>query len=178
MANGKLHFVRSSKFNRLEVLATEPNADPRMSSPQSVGVREIAAWLSDDVNSHLSAIGWVARLEALESAEAKGYLGTGNAHTVGVVGEYIFLECEFEEDLKVLVHKSHVVSLLKFYIATHEEHISSTCYDVEYVLEGEPALNRYLEWGGRLGLSDTEIAENTRKIKSSSKKKAGGRQRP
>ncbi|WP_147461957.1 hypothetical protein [Pseudomonas syringae group genomosp. 3] len=32
--------MRFSKPNRLEVLATDPNSDPRISSPQSVGVRD------------------------------------------------------------------------------------------------------------------------------------------
>ena len=172
MAMGKIHFVKSSKLNRLDVWATDPNADPRLSSPESVGVREIAAWLSDDVNSRLSAVGWIERLEALESAGAKAYLGTGNAHHVGVINEYIFLEYEFVDDFKVLMHTKNVISVLRFYVGAHEGYAANVCFDVEYEMEGEQALNRYLELGGRLGLTDTEIAENTRKVKLSRKKKA------
>lgn len=169
MAKGNIHFLRASKLSRLEVWVTDPNSDPRISSPHSVGVREIAAWLSDDVNSHLSAVGWIERLESLGSAGAKGYLGTGNAHHVGAVNEYIFLECGFVDDFKVLIRRDHVISVLKFYISALEGCATNTCLEVECEVEGEQALNRYLELGGRLGLTDMEIAENTRKIKSSKK---------
>lgn len=171
MAKGKIHFVKFSKPNRVEVWATDPNSDPRISSSQSVGIREVAAWLSDDVNSRLSAIGWIDRLESLERTEVKGYLGTGNAHHIGAVKEYIFLECEFEDEFKVLLRKEHIVSVLKFYISAHEEYATNFCADVEYELEGEQALNRYLELGGSLGLFDKKIAENTRKVKASRKNK-------
>lgn len=177
MFKGKIYFLKAYNSNRLDVRVADQNSDPRIASSLSVGVREIAAWLSDDVNSCLSAIEWVKRLECLDSAEAKGYLGTGNAHSVGVVKDYVFIECEFVEDFKVLLRRECIVSMLKSYINAHEEYAGNVCVDVSVEMEGDQALSRYLELGGRLGLSDPEIAENTRKVKSSRAKKTGKSQR-
>jgi hypothetical protein len=170
MKSGIIYSWWSSSLKSFDITGSEPDEDIRATPRQGCGVREIAAWLSDDVNSQNSAHMWIERVNAVAEGTAKGgYLGTGNAHHVRAVGEQVFLECEFAEELKVFMTRAQIVSTLQHYIQFLNSERKNKDYppnpfEVEYEAEGEEALDRYLATGGALGWTEEEIAENTRKV--------------
>jgi hypothetical protein len=135
----------------------------------SVGAREIASWLSDDVGTKDSADEWIRRFEPLVRTGGRGYMGTGNAHNVGAISNYIFLECEFVENQKVLANVKDLILALMAYkeflsVAKTTPGNEPMPFEVRYEKEGEAALRFYLDAGGRLGLTQEEIDEDTKEM--------------
>lgn len=135
------------------------------------GAQEIVAWLSDDVTTHKSALKWIDRFNGVTSGQVDGYLGTGNAHHVRTIGEKVFLECIYAEEMKVFMTRPQIISALKHYCSFLEDdiknpHHSPQNFEVEYEIEGEEALELYLKMGGKLGLTEEDIKADTRRIKS------------
>ena len=123
-----------------------------------IGAKEIAAWLTDDLSRGQDSINdWLEQFSALATGEiAGGYLGTGNAHHVRTVGEYVLLECEFVDDLKVLLTRAQVVDALQKYSAflaadAGVQTVPPPTFEVEFETDGDAALDRYLDAGGKLG---------------------------
>ena len=123
-----------------------------------IGAKEIAAWLSDDLSRGQDSINdWLEQFAAVAAGEiAGGYLGTGNAHHVRTVGEYVFIECEFVDELKVLLTCEQAVAALQKYSAflaadTGGQTAPPPAFEVEFEDDGGAALERYLDAGGKLG---------------------------
>ncbi len=142
--------------------------DPRL---PNVGANEIAAWLSDDVRSRSTASEWINRFNNVTlGKENAGYLGTGNAHSVMAAKDLVYLECEHADEMKVLLTISHAIAALQHYCSflsgdiKNADHLPKP-FEVEYEAEGQRALDLYLETGGSLGLSRSDIEEHNRKIK-------------
>lgn len=122
------------------------------------GASEITAWLSDDLpRGNNSITYWLDKFNAIATSEIEaGYLGTGNAHHVRAIGGFVFLECQFDDEMKVLLTHEQIISVLQNY----RVFVSDDCgdpahmpppFEVEYEASGEEALDRYLEAGGKLG---------------------------
>lgn len=125
-----------------------------------IGAKEIAAWLTDDLPRGQGSINdWLEQFSAIAKGEiAGGYLGTGNAHHVPAVGKYVLLECEFVDDLKVLLTFEQVVDALRKYSAflaadAGVQTAVPPTFEVEFEAECDAALVRYLDGGGKLGTS-------------------------
>lgn len=123
------------------------------------GAKEIAAWLSDDLPRGKASIdAWLKQLADVAAGKIEGgYLGTGNAHHVRAMGDLVFLECEFVEEMKVLLTYKQVVEVLEKYSDFLDAEVGNIefpppPFDVEYEAVGDAALDLYLENGGKLGM--------------------------
>jgi hypothetical protein len=123
------------------------------------GAKEIAAWMSDDLPRGQDSINdWLEQFSAVARGEVEeGYLGTGNAHHVRVVGGHLFIECEYVDDLKVFLTYAQAVDALQKYSAFQAADVGDPAtppatFEVEFEADGDAALDRYLEAGGKLGM--------------------------
>ena len=117
---------------------------------------EIAAWLSDDIqHSANSARSWINDLPKLSvSAAPDGFFGFGNAHLIMVLGEHVFLGCEFVEKYRVLMSLGQALDVLtryeKFLKSGHGSlHKPPAPMDVEFIAEGQEAVALYDALGGK-----------------------------
>lgn len=151
---------------RFEVSGRELDEDIRNTPRQGFGIIEIAAWLSNDVESKKSTLEWIKMLSAISLNEKKyEYLSTGNAHSVFATKEHIFIKCEFEDRLRVWATHRQIISVLENYIqflnsGIHNPHAPPEPFLVEYEAEGSAALHLYLDAGGRLGWTEEEILKH------------------
>lgn len=141
-------------------IAGDYDLDPPVAN---AGGEEIAAWLSNDVRESVSET--INTIESISQGKSpEGYIGTGNAHSLMAAGGYVFLRCEFGDELKVLLTYQQAITALKNYqefLKTVKVGQEPKPFEVEYEAEGEEALKRYEATGGSLGLNDEEIKKNT-----------------
>lgn len=135
------------------------------------GADEVLSWFSDDIQMSASSIKrWIELFNAVANGTHKGgYLGTGNAHHVGAIGEEVYLECDFTEEKKVLMTRTQIISALEHYRAFTESELRNrdrepSPFSIEYEFEGDEALARYSAIGGTIGLTQEEIDEDNREI--------------
>jgi hypothetical protein len=122
------------------------------------GAAEFAAWVRDDLSQGQQAISsWIEKVNAVAEGETPGgYLGSGNAHHIMAMGELVYLECEYVEEMKVLMTRTQLVKALRAYAVFITEdighpHQPPPAFDVEYEASGEEARELYLKTGGKLG---------------------------
>jgi hypothetical protein len=122
----------------------------------SVGSKTIARWLGDDIQYDIKGANrWLQMFSEVFAGKVDGgYLGTGNTHSVMMQDEYIYLECEYVEEQKVLLTYEQMQVVLERYYAFLEsdyksEWISPEPFRVEYELESIDAQNKYIELGGK-----------------------------
>lgn len=135
------------------------------------GAEEIAAWLADDVRDAASAERWLRQFSSIKAgSEREGYQGTGNAHSVGVQGRLVYLECLYVDEFKVALTLDQMVDVLNHYIAflKHKrgnmDHPPAS-FLVEFEREGDAALEAYSGSGGRMGWTKEEMAQANAKGK-------------
>lgn len=123
------------------------------------GASEIAAWMSDDLPQGDKSIEyWINKFNAVSNGDIKGgYLGSGNAHNVRAVGKEVFLECQFDDEMKVFLTIKQILSALDNYrnfvcLNSGDQSQKPPPFEVEYEAVGEDAFTRYLNTGGTLGL--------------------------
>lgn len=123
------------------------------------GAKEIAAWMSDDLPRGQDSINdWLEQFNASTKVELEGgYLGSGNAHHVRAVGEYVFIECEFANDMKVLLTRMQLVEALRNYstflaVDVGDPSLPPEAFEIQFEADGTMALDSYLAKGGKLGL--------------------------
>jgi hypothetical protein len=128
---------------------------PASSAP---GEREIAAWLSDDLQLGLRDVdAWTEQFDAIANRRRKGgYLGTGNAHSVMATAVNIYLRCEFADEQKVFLTHPQMARVLQQYrealtAGTKDISHPPSPFDFEYLAEGEEAALLYRQ---------TEVVEN------------------
>lgn len=124
------------------------------------GASEIAAWLADDLVTGVKSIEfWIEKLKSIANKKAEeGYLGSGNAHHVRAIDGFVFLECQFVDEMKVLLTYAQAIDALEQYEVFLKEETGDSIsapqpFEVEYESIGEEALDRYLAAGGKLGLA-------------------------
>jgi hypothetical protein len=149
----------------------------QLSNAAGVGAAEIAAWLNDDIQHTSHANDMIDRLRGIQQGkEKKGYIGTGNAHSSYVFDDNLFLECQFNDDLKVILPIEEAIKALEAYARFKSGNWQDPNYQpepftVSYEYEGAEAEARYAETGLSWGVTAEEIAENTRKINVTDKKR-------
>lgn len=124
----------------------------------SRGAEEIANWLNDDIQHTSHANDMIDRLRGIQQGkEKKGYIGTGNAHSSYVFDDNLFLECQFNDDLKVILPIEEAIKALEAYARFKSGNWQDPNYQpepftVSYEYEGAEAEARYAEtglsWGG------------------------------
>ena len=146
-----------------------------LSNGRDSGVQEIAGWLQADVQESSGAKHLIHRLRGIqEGKEKKGYIGTGNAHSMMVFDDSLYLRCEFDEELKVILPIEEAIKALEGFARFKSGDWKSPCYQpepftVKYDCEGADAEARYAASGLPGGLTNEDIAENTRKIDAMNK---------
>ena len=125
---------------------------------EAVGAATIADWFGSDIQySERTLDEWLTIFnEVADGDREPGYQGTGNTHSVMATDEWVFIECEYLDNQKVLLTRQQVTDALEQYrLFLNSDYKSNkiipTPFIVEYEAEGEEALNRYLEAGGSLG---------------------------
>lgn len=138
----------------------------------SKGATEIISWIGADIDSCGSDAPqrMIQRLRGIqEGKEKKGYIGTGNAHSMMAFDDSMYLRCEFDEELKVILPIDEAIKALEGFARFKSGDWKSPNYQpepftVKYDYEGADAYARYEASGSPAGLTAEDIAENTRKI--------------
>lgn len=88
-------------------------------SIRSKGLTEIISWIGADIEScgGDSAQRMIERLRGIKlRKEKKGYVGTGNAHSILTFDESLYLRCEFDDELKVILPIDEAIKALVSYV--------------------------------------------------------------
>ncbi len=114
------------------------------------GSRELAGWLSDDIQYSLNSIDiWINNLTNLPSSRAPdGFFGMGNAHWVMVTKNMVFIANEYVQEQRVLLTIDQLLYILEQYKAFLGGNYTDPDFppkpiDVEYIAEGEEAMRIY-----------------------------------
>lgn len=123
------------------------------------GSRELAGWLSDDIQYSLNSIEiWINNLTNLESSRAPdGFFGIGNAHWVMVTNNLVFIACEYVKEQRVILTIEQLIYILEQYKEFlqrdfNNPNVPPEPIDVEYIAEGEEAMNIYASLEGSHGV--------------------------
>ncbi|QLR44657.1 hypothetical protein HV346_19175 [Enterobacter sp. RHBSTW-00994] len=119
-------------------------------NPLGYGAREIAGWLSNDIQYALHSVEiWIKNLTNLSSGESTdGNFGMGNAHWVMVTQNKVFIGCEYVEEQQVILTIEQTLYVLEQYKTFLEsDYTNPTLHpepiDVEYIAEGKDAIAFY-----------------------------------
>ena len=122
------------------------------------GAREIAGWLSNDIQYGIHSVDiWVRDLTDLSSGKSNdGNFGIGNAHWVMVTQDRVFIGCEYVEEQQVLLTIEQTLYVLEQYRSFLEgsytkEHPPEPI-DIEYLAEGREAVTQYESLEGAYSL--------------------------
>jgi hypothetical protein len=142
--NGSIQFLWSPVLKSYNPASVE----------QSEGGRELAAWLSDDIQAEARDIDeWLQWInEVADGKREAGYLGTGNAHSVWASGEAVFIGCEYGPQFKVLLTRGQAVHLLGKYrealaLGLRNAERRPPAFGIEYVAEGDEASADFFQNG-------------------------------
>lgn len=153
-------------------------------SIRSTGATEIISWIGADIEScggdaaHIM----IERLRGIKvGKEKKGYIGTGNAHSILTFDESLYLRCEFDDELKVILPIDEAINALVSYVEFksgdwRDPNCQPEPFTISYDYEGAEAEACYAGTGLPSGLSEQDIAQNTREINVMNRngKKRGG----
>jgi hypothetical protein len=124
----------------------------------TIGSSTVADWLGSDIQySTKTAKEWLNIFnEVIDGKREPGYQGTGNTHSVMVIDNWVYIECEYREDQKVFMSVEQAIIALEKYKSFLDNRVNfayqvPSPFEVEYEAEGQEALDRYLETGGSLG---------------------------
>ncbi len=147
-------------------------------SIRSKGATEIISWIGADIESCGSdaAQRMIERLRGIKvGKEKKGYIGTGNAHSILAFDESLYLRCEFDDELKVILPIDEAIKTLVSYVKFKSGDWQNPNYQpepftVSYDYEGAEAEAYYASTGLPWGLSEQDIAQNTGEMNAMDKK--------
>lgn len=150
-------------------------------SIRSKGATEIISWIGADIEScgGDAAQRMIQRLRDIKiGKEKKGYIGTGNAHSILAFDESLYLRCEFDDELKVILSIDEAIKTLESYVKFKSGDWQNPNYQpepftVSYEYEGAEAEAHYAGTGLLWGLAEQDIAQNTRTIDATGKKRGG-----
>lgn len=136
-----------------------PNGVP-VPTAELAGASAIADWLGSDIQySEYMIDEWLKVLNDVALGERDpGYQGTGNSHSVMVINDWVFIECEYIDEQKVLLTRQQVTAALEEYrlflkCNYKSSEFSPNSFWVEYEAEGQEAFDRYIATGGSLGVN-------------------------
>lgn len=113
-----------------------------------LGAQTIASWLTADVMSSASLAEFRRLFERVKTERLSGHLLSGNAfHTFAADG-YVYIECEYSEDEKVLLKCDDAIRLLDDYLGFMNEAKRGidnppAPFFVEYEMAGQSAGDYY-----------------------------------
>lgn len=159
MINKRAYYWWSPEDKHYFPSGRKPGENIRYKPSQGYGVCEIAGWLSDDIqySSHSVNI-WIKNLTDLASSPAPdGIFGMSNAHWVTICQGYVFIYCEYVEELRVILTVDQTFYVLEQYRNFLTGHYKNPDFppeplDVEFIAEGQEALDIYLSLEGSPGL--------------------------
>ena len=140
-----------------EIKFVTPNKVP-VPTADDIGALTIADWFASDIQySEMNIDEWINVFSDVASGNKKsGYQGTGNANSIMVVDDWIYIENEFIEDQKVFLNRKQISDALEKYREFLKSDYKNNTkhpdpFFVEYEAVGKAALDRYLDTGGSLG---------------------------
>lgn len=101
---------------KIKIIYEKKNLPPDI--PKDVlGAWEIASWLADDIQESIKLIDeYLQEFADYAKHKKPGIgLGVGNAHGIFIHENYVYLECEFDEEQKVLLTTEQMISVLEQY---------------------------------------------------------------
>jgi hypothetical protein len=153
-------------------------------SISSKGATEIVSWIGADIESSGgdAAQRMIQRLRGIKAGkEKKGYIGTGNAHSILAFDESLYLRSEFDEELKVILSIEEAIKTLESYVKFKSGDWQNPNYrpepfTISYDYEGAAAEAHYAATGLPWGLTEQDITKNTQNINAidTQQKKRGG----
>lgn len=149
MMNRKIYLYWDDYTNKFRPSGRLPDEEVRNTPQQGYGVCEIAAFLSDEVQSSLVSVNiWIKNISDLKNSLAPdGMFGAGNAHWVLITDNYVFMCNDYVENLKVIMNREQI-----FYVLQQYKLFLENCFshddtpvpiDVEFITEGKDALDLY-----------------------------------
>ncbi len=155
----------SSKMTRKEfmpagyVTYSQITVDGRVSlsvGGSTLGAREVSSWLRDDLQmSSSSTDWWINQIKDIEPVTKKNcYVGSGNAHQVLSVKDYLYIYCELIEERQVVLTCESALKALSEYRNLvlsdwKSPEFESGQFEVEYEAEGDDALSLFRKLGGK-----------------------------
>ncbi|WPU24790.1 hypothetical protein RI049_08645 [Cedecea neteri] len=159
MINKKIYYWWSPNNSGYYPSGREPNEDMRFKPKQGYGVCEIASWLSADLPTSVKSVDmWLNNLTNLESSRAPdGFFGIGNAHWVMITNNLVFIACEYVKEQRVILEREQLIYILEQYKEFvqgdfNNPNVPPESIDVEYIAEGEEAMNIYASLEGSHGV--------------------------
>ncbi|WP_146097313.1 hypothetical protein [Rhodoferax sp. TS-BS-61-7] len=153
-------------------------------SIRSKGLTEIISWIGADIEAcgGDAAQKMIQRLRGIKvGQEKKGYIGTGNAHSILAFDQSLYLRCEFDDDLKVILPIDEAINALVSYVKFksgdwRDPNCQPEPFTVSYDYEGAEAEAHFAGTGLPWGLSEQDIAYDNGKLNAMDKKgkKRGG----
>ena len=120
----------------------------------TIGAEELADWFAADIQYGKSNVDdWLRDLAAVQAGtEPDGYFGAGNAHDLCSNRDYVFLQCLFVPEGKVLMTHAQARDVLAKYRAFLEHGWDDSTnppqpFEVEYLAEGKEAERRAKQAG-------------------------------
>ena len=122
----------------------------------TVGAEEIADWMSSDLQLDIRHIDEMIETFSAFAREKKpgACLGYGNAHGVFVHEHHVYIECEFDDDQRVLLTTDQAIKALKAYRRCLLGGGKPGKIPVSYIAEGEDAELQFLDIADVDDLSD------------------------
>lgn len=113
-----------------------------------LGAWEIASWIADDIQNSIQQIDeLIEQYIDCEGQKNAGicYIGTGNAHSLYACEDYLYLECDFDEEQKVLLTTVQMLRILDQYKTYIQNGCKPCIIEVEYIAEGHEAEKQFLK---------------------------------
>ena len=122
----------------------------------TAGASEIAGWMSGDIQMSIEEIdGYIATFKQFARDKKPGWcFGYGNAHGVFAHESYVYIECEFDDEGRVLLTTDQIVSALTIYKQILLDGIQDTSFEVSYLAEDDEAEQRFMQITGVDDLAD------------------------
>ena len=112
----------------------------------TIGAEELADWLANDIQYGKANVDdWLRELAAVQAGtEPDGYFGAGNAHDLCSNRDYVYLQCLFVPEGKVLMTHAQARDVLTKYRAFLDHGWDDPKnppepFEVEYLAEGKEA---------------------------------------
>lgn len=130
--------------------------EPPEISSKDLAACEIAQWIADDIQHYIPQIDeYILELSEFAKEKRAGiHLGTGNAHSFYAHENYVFIECEFVDEFKVLLATEKLVLVLTQYKNFIEYQRNPCTIEVDFIAEGAEAEKQFLKLADVEDLSD------------------------
>lgn len=146
MITAKIYPRWFEDFKKFLLIGTNPNNKEEKSD----GAGAIAAFLGGEIQYSTDSIDmWVSYLTDLEHSDVPdGNFGEGNAFSVFITGDYVFIGTEYAEESQVLMTRAQLLHALEqyriFLDGDYEDHENPPAIiNVEFIAGGQEAVDMY-----------------------------------